>query len=225
MPAPDFLQTPYRRAVAHLMNFEHEQALAEFAEAIRLEPDAPNPYLGRAMTHRRLGDEAAARQDEEKARELGGPERNAWERLCNRSRRRWGRDFADPRWKQDDPLSRNAVLLDSLNAQILNGGLLQWIANGYGQWIDDVIVAALEIGTDATREVATMLADLARLLDVESLTNGSWALQEIVGADERPEDEKRLELIWDLEDRYYRVQMQFVEDVEQWYEKQSSTAS
>jgi hypothetical protein len=225
MPSPDFSQTPYKRAVAYLMNFEHEKALAEFTEAIRLEPDSPNPYIGRAMTHRRMGNEAAARQDDEKARELGGPERNAWERLCNRSRRRWGTDFADPRWKQEDPLSRDAVLLDLLAAQIHNGGLRQWIANGYGEWIEDVIAAARQIGTAATGQVAAMLADLAQLLSSGSLTRDSWTEDDLEEPVEMLGDDETLQAFWDLEDRYYRVQVQFVKDVEQWFEKQLAAVS
>jgi len=46
-----------------------------FSEGIRLEPEAPNPYVGRALAYRSLGDEANAAADERQAKELGGMER------------------------------------------------------------------------------------------------------------------------------------------------------
>src|SRR5215471_9251487 len=73
--------TPYERGVAHLKRSEYAQAVAAFTEAIGLEPEAPNAYVGRALAHRSLGDEAAALQDEQAARNLGGPERSTWDRI------------------------------------------------------------------------------------------------------------------------------------------------
>jgi hypothetical protein len=220
MTTPDFSQTPYRRGVAHLMNFEHELAIAEFTEAFRLEPDAPNAYIGRAMAYRRRGNNSAARDDEEQAKRLGGAERNAWERLYNRAHRRWRGEFDDPRWKREEPLSRNAVLLDKLTGQIHNGGLHQWIANGYWRWIEDVITAAREINTDTAREVAAMLEDLSPHLDPELLRDDGWDEEEIDDDDEIvEEDDHAVEQLGAFEDRYYRLQMQFVEDVTEWFEK------
>jgi hypothetical protein len=205
------------------MNFKHELAIAAFTEAIGLDPDAPNPYIGRAMAHRRLGHDDAAAADEERARELGGPERNAWERLCNRSRRRWHGDFDDPAWQQADPLSRSAVLLDVLNAQILNGGLHQWVANGYARWINDVIAAATAIGSPATRQVAAILTELATHLGPEPPNAGEWIEEDPGLADDYDdlEGELALELLTELDDRYHQVQMQFVKDVRQWFESQA----
>jgi hypothetical protein len=202
------------------MNFKHELAIVAFTEAIGLDPDAPNPYIGRAMAHRRLGHDDAAAADEEKAREPGGPERDPWERLCNRSRRRWRWDFDDLAWKQTDPLSRNAVLLNLLNAQILNGGLRQWVANGYARWIEDVIAAASAIGSSSTGQVAGILSDLAAQLEVEPPNEDEWIEEQVEGRDE-PEDEFALDPLAGLEDRYYYVQSQFVKDVRQWFESQA----
>jgi hypothetical protein len=205
------------------MNFKYELAIRAFTEAMALDPDGPNPYIGRAMAHRHLGHEDAAAADEEKARELGGPERDAWERLCKRSRRRWRWDFDDPAWKQTDPLSRNAVLLDVLNAQILNGGLYQWVANGYARWIEDVITASTAIGTTATRQVAGMLGELATHLESESLDECEWMEDEPEDLDE-PEGTFALGPLGEFEDRYYRVQTQFVQDVRHWFETQAPSA-
>jgi tetratricopeptide (TPR) repeat protein len=123
MTFPDSSAAFYERGIVHHKRAEFALAVAAYTEAIRLDPDAPNPYVRRALSYRALGDENNARQDERRAQELGGPERSAWDRLVNRSRRRWRWDLDDPHWQQTDPLSRKAVLLRLLNAQILNGGL------------------------------------------------------------------------------------------------------
>lgn len=74
-PDPTFAKH-YDRATAHLKKGECEQAVAEYTEAVRLDPIAPNPHLGRALAYRSLGDEDNALQDERTAKELGGPEQS-----------------------------------------------------------------------------------------------------------------------------------------------------
>jgi hypothetical protein len=59
------------RAWRHLSRGEYEAAISSFTEAIRLEPDLPEPYVGRALAHRSLGNEAGALGDERAARERG----------------------------------------------------------------------------------------------------------------------------------------------------------
>jgi hypothetical protein len=219
----DSSATPHERGVAHLKRREYAEAVAAFTEAIALEPDAPNSYLGRAVAYRRLENLSGALQDETTAEKLGGPEKTAWDRLVNRSRQRWSWDFDNSRWRQSDPLSRQAVLLCMLNRQILNGGLLQWIANGYGRWIEDVIEAAREVGTDAAKEVAAVLEVVAHHLE------GWYAVgdrQEDAALDEEgdfPEEPDELsEVLSGCEDRYYQVQSQFVRDVETWLEERAT---
>src|SRR5438874_1650568 len=75
--------TAYERGVAHLKRGEHPQAAAAFTEAIGGDPQSPNAYVGRALAYRSLGDEAAAARDEAAAKDLGGPERSAWDRVVN----------------------------------------------------------------------------------------------------------------------------------------------
>jgi hypothetical protein len=213
-PGPN--PTPHERGVGHLLKYEYAEAAAAFAESIRLDPDAPNSYIGRAMARRRLGDEAGALDDERTAQGLGGPEQSAWDRLANRASRRWRNDPDDPAWRATDPLSRQAVLLRDLNRQILNGGLRQWIANGYGAWVDDVAAAAREVGTAAAREVAALLEDVASLLKAgyqEDFPEGDEFLDE--------EDEAS-RVIGRCEDRYYNVQSRFVADVEAWLEAKAA---
>ncbi len=164
---------------------------------VRLDPDAPNAYIGRATARRSLGDEAGALDDERTARELGGPERSAWDRLANRSIRRWRGELDDPAWRATDPLSRQAVLLRQLNGQVLNGGLHQWISNGYAAWVDDVAESAGAVGTPpcGPSPVEAIVPDGPQ----------TWHPEEIPEDDEIPEGEE--EALGQISrcGRYYRV--------------------
>ena len=57
------------RGVAYTNMGESGQAVADFTEAMRLAPNLPQPYLGRAAAYRALGNEEEAAEDERKAQE------------------------------------------------------------------------------------------------------------------------------------------------------------
>jgi len=198
-------------------------AIEAYTQAIELDPLYPNAYLGRAVAHRRLGHFAAALEDEKQAEQLGGPEKSAWDRLVNRSRHRWHWDFDNLDWKRTDPLSRQAVLFSTLIRQIVNGGLPQWVFNGYWRWIDDLIEAAREVDTPATRELADILDELSRQLAVEPAAGGSVTEDDSQG--DAASDEQRDELLvmlLEFEERYHRCESAFVEDVERWIEEKAA---
>jgi Tfp pilus assembly protein PilF len=48
----------------------YQLALADFTEALRIDPNRRGGYLGRARIYRALGDEASALVDERKAEQL-----------------------------------------------------------------------------------------------------------------------------------------------------------
>jgi hypothetical protein len=62
----------YERGMAHLDKGEYEQALTDFNEAIRQDPQLPSGYAGRANALRNLGDEAGALRDEQTVERMGG---------------------------------------------------------------------------------------------------------------------------------------------------------
>ena len=221
MPSRRSPGTPYGRGVAHLKRAEYPEAVAAFTEAIGLDPEAPNAYVGRALAYSSLDDEAAALRDEETARALGGPERSEWHRLVNRAYRRWRGDLRDPVWPRRDPLSRNALLLHQWTWQIYNGGLIQWIGNGYGEWAEDLARAAEDVGTRAARKVGALVRDLAKVLGTRP-----GAREALLGmAVDQPEGQGQGEDIDDALARcaesYDRVKESFVQDVEAWFEKQA----
>ena len=223
-PAPPSLtDSPHERGIAPLERGDAEGAIQAFNEAIEQDPLFPNAYLARAVAHRRLGRYAEAADDERKAEDLGGPEKLTWDRLVNRARHRWHGDFANPEWEQTDPLSREAVLFRTLMRQIHNGGLFQWVANGYDEWIDDLIAAARRVDTAATRDVADLLADLSRELATQPADDRSRFDDTVDENDPArlTQRDELLEKILDYERRYYAVEGQFALDLENWFEEKA----
>lgn len=197
----------YERGMAHLKKSEYAQAVAAFSEAIQLEPEGPNPYLGRALAHRSLGEAVSAAADERRAAELGGVERGPWHRLVNRAyqRARTG-DLRDADrsefYRRLGPVEREAVLLWELNSQVVNGGFPQWVFNGYAAWIDDVSAAVEKVGTDPANRVHQILQDVSLL-----------ANRELESQEQRDEN---LSKLLECTDRYYAVMGEFGGDVEAW---------
>jgi tetratricopeptide (TPR) repeat protein len=71
-PVSRFVTDAYlHRGEAFARTGQHEKAIADFTEAIRLEPDVPTAYAWRAQSYRTLGDKDSAAQDKQKAQELG----------------------------------------------------------------------------------------------------------------------------------------------------------
>jgi Flp pilus assembly protein TadD len=58
------------RGASYDAKAEHKKAIADYTEAIRLEPTQPVFYKARAISYRAIGDEAKAASDEKKAQEL-----------------------------------------------------------------------------------------------------------------------------------------------------------
>ena len=196
------------RATGHLKKGEYEQAVAEYTQAIRLDPNAPNPRVGRALAYRSLGDEDNARADERAAKELGGAEQSTWGRLANRAYQLWRTDPQASRiefYQGLHPLQRKAVQLWDLNSQVFNGGFPQWIANGFGHWIAEVIESVKHIGSKRARAVQSILEGVARL-PVECDT------QEVA--------DDNVGGLLEYTDRYYAVAPEFADDVETWLEDQ-----
>jgi tetratricopeptide (TPR) repeat protein len=192
----------YDEALTHLKSREYAQAVAKFTEAIRLEPQSPNAHLGRALAYRSMGDEASAVRDEAAARELGGAERSTWASVVNRAGRLWNVDRQASRaefYQGLHPLQRKAVQLWELNGQVMNGGFPQWLENGHGAWIGDVVDTLKQIGTDSARAVQSILESI-----------------ELHARDE--DANRRMAELLASTDRYYRIAPQFGTDVEAWLE-------
>jgi TPR repeat/Domain of unknown function (DUF4375) len=200
----------YDQALAHLKKGEYEPAIAAYTEAIRLDPKAPNAYLGRALAYRSLADEANAVRDERTGKELGGAESSTWAKLVNRAYQLWKSDRQATKtefYQGLHPLQRKAVLLWDLNGQVINGGFPQWLQNGYGAWTNEIIDTLKQIGTDAAREIQAIMEGVSILANKHSTTEA--------------ESEHHLGGLLEYTDRYYAVAPAFGDDVEAWFEEQS----
>jgi tetratricopeptide (TPR) repeat protein len=212
--------------MAHLTRSQYPQAITAFTEAIALNPEeAANAYTGRALAYRFLGDDAAALRDRQAADALGGPERSEWDRLVKRAYRRWQADLSDVAWQRDDPLTRDAFLLHQWTWQIYNGGLPQWVANGFGDWAEDLARAADRIGTDSTRIVAEIVRDVARILARHSGARESMFQMIATQSDQTAEEDELFGELSECEERYHRfgachTESSFATDVEKWLDKQ-----
>jgi len=198
----------YDLATAHLKRGEYEQAVADYTEAIRLDPRSPNAHLGRALAYRSLGDEESAFQDQRASKELGGAEQSTWGRLVNRAYQLWRLDCQASKaefYQGLHPLQRKAVQLWDMNGQVFNGGFPQWLANGYGAWVHELIDSVRQIGTRSAKAVQSILEGVARL-DRECQT--------------QEETDENLAGLLEYTDRYYAVAPGFGDDVENWLEEQ-----
>jgi hypothetical protein len=144
-----------------------------------------------------------------------------------RAYRRWRGDPRDPAWAREDPLGRDAFLLRQWTWQIYNGGLPQWVANGFGEWADDLARAAEAVGTDAARAVAVIVRDVAAIL--AGWPGAREAMFQMIANRSllTGREEELFGALSECEGRYHRVGCrpgEFVEDVEAWLDQRAGAA-
>jgi hypothetical protein len=221
-------QSAYEQGLSHLRGGKYAEAVQAFTEAVNIDPEEANAYVGRALAYRSLGNDAAAVQDEQVARALGGPVRSAWDRLVREAFRRWKGDLRDPAWGQRDAVGRNAFLLHQWTWQIYNGGVVQWVANGYGEWAEDLARASESVGTLAARQVATIVRDVAGIL--ARRPDAREAMFQMITGDAvaRDAEEDLFGALSECEERYIRAGShpgEFVADIEAWFERRDVSPS
>lgn len=89
----------------------------------------------------------------------------AWHNLTSRAYEKWDKgSLKGLRYTEFlralPDAEKAAVLLDSLVGQVLNGGFLQWIVNGYCCAIADVIAVVKQVEQPASRQVLLMLVQI-----------------------------------------------------------------
>jgi hypothetical protein len=214
---------PYSRGVAHLKRSEYAAAVAALTEAIRRDPTAANAYVGRGLAYRGLEDDAAAARDEAAAKSLGGPDRSVWDRLVKQGLRRWKGNLVDPAWVRDDAVTRDAVLLRHWTWQVYNGGLPQWVANGFAAWADDLATACDRVGTESARSVAAIVRKISQVLrarpDARETMFRMIATQSIL----QGKDDELYRDLADCATEYHWIAVAFGRDVDAHFERIESS--
>jgi hypothetical protein len=214
---------PYTRGVAHLKRSEYAAAVAALTEAIRRDPTAANAYVGRGLAYRGLEDDAAAARDEAAAKSLGGPDRSAWDRLVKQGLRRWKGDLADPVWTRDDPVTRDAVLLRHWTWQIYNGGLPQWVANGFAAWADDLATACDRIETASARGVAAIVRKISQILRARPDARETMFRMIATQSTLQGKDDELYRDLAESETEYHWIAVAFGRDVDAHFERALSS--
>lgn len=157
-----------------------------------------------------------------------------WQALCNIAYERWqeGGDLNDKTYdvfvEQLDDIFRIAVELKNLNYQVENGGFLQWEDNGYSVDCDSIQdTIQTFIATPAGLEVLDIiqcwvgevghLDETLKTFKKASRYSSFVILEDSLYEFEEFINEKRTNVLNELDKRYYKVNQKFMDDVEAFF--------
>lgn len=99
-----------------------------------------------------------------------------WQAIMNQAYDKWQ---AKREWKYRefllnlDALERKAVVLGNFNHQVLNGGLQQWVDNGYATGSGrDLLLILEEIGTELAKKVKAIVEEVLGYVDMDAEPQG-----------------------------------------------------
>lgn len=137
-----------------------------------------------------------------------------WEKLVKEAYDKWPNNA---RYKKFvfglDRLPKIAVLFANLNYQVENGGISQWIDNGYSDLREDLFYALQTLGTELAGQIEEKIKDFwAEYCDDDGMIIEDD--QTLPGAEDAADEFDR----W-----YYSINERFVEEVNNFFER-SATA-
>lgn len=145
-----------------------------------------------------------------------------WQGLMDQAYAKWQADGKKWSYRQFlanlDAVERKAVILGNFNYQVCNGGLQQWVDNGYATATARELLDILEeINTENSRRVIKILQSLAPHVDMTCTENRGfghnyWTHDE--DGDREYGPPAWLEEIDALTDEYYEFYEQFTPEVE-----------
>jgi len=119
-------------------------------------------------------------------------------------------------WNHLDFLERVAVFTGNLNYQVENGGFAQWFDNGYGDSTDQLVsILTEDIGTETALKVSGLIETALSRQEYDDeecdcCTGRCW----------HEDDECECECSYsdydDLDKEFYKINEQFLADVEEW---------
>ena len=156
--------------------------------------------------------------------------------IMNEAYARWqNNDWSQEQfWNQLSYVEKVAVFTGNLNYQVENGGFAQWIDNGYSDCADDLIDILSKLGTSTCLIVAGMIKNA-----MERKENANYECFYCLHGCECPpeiyedQDDNEYEdyVCWcecectyaeydDLDTGFYKINDQFLADVQEWLNEQ-----
>jgi hypothetical protein len=147
---------------------------------------------------------------------------DAWQDLMDTAYDKWQdhREWSHRQLLMNlDAAERKAVLLGNFHYQTCNGGLQQWVENGYACSGPDLLTILEEMDTENSRRVAGIVRTVLGYVDLSQENRGcggNYWTQEWSGPDEDEEVPACFEEVDRLTDEYYSFYDEFVVEVEQY---------
>lgn len=143
-----------------------------------------------------------------------------WQSLMDRAYDKWqtteNRSWDYRRFLLNlDTVERKAVILGNFHYQVCNGGLQQWVDNGYASSAGVDLLSLLdEIGTETAKKVSEIVKKVLEHVDLTAASTG-WGDYWLEGWDGEEEPEHILE-VQALDTPYYDLSDVFTEEVERY---------
>lgn len=142
-----------------------------------------------------------------------------WQNLMDRSYAKWENTVPYRRFLLSlDSVERKAVILGNFNYQVLNGGLQQWVDNGYASGSGRDLLAILEeIGTEVSEKILKIVKQTLQYVntDMEKFGFGEDYWNEPWDGEEPP---ACYETVDKLTDEFYKISDDFEHDVGKYLE-------
>ena len=145
-------------------------------------------------------------------------ESRIWQGLMDRAYSKWqkNRDWKYSQFLLNlDSVERKAVILGNFNSQVLNGGFVQWVDNGYASGGGRELLVILDEMGD--QRVSQLVKSVLKHVDL-SLENRGWGGEYWLRRGEL-EMEELLEELNGLTDKYYDFYKEFELEVEEYLGK------
>ena len=144
-----------------------------------------------------------------------------WQGLMDQAYAKWQ---ANREWRYRqfllnlDAIERKAVILGNFNYQVCNGGIQQWVDNGYCVTAQDLLSILEEMDTENSRRVAKIVREVLPHVDLTCTENRGFG-QNYWADDEEWYDDTPpswFEEIDKLTDEYYEFYESFTPEIEEY---------
>lgn len=154
---------------------------------------------------------------------------DTWQSLMDSAYNEWqSKKIPRKNWLNSiDELHKEAVLLGNLNYQVCNGGFYQWVSNGYGLEVNEVMSLLNTIynehGIDLCRQVYDMVNEIEPFIDTDKECEGCSGYYLVGDYDDNDDTEEEFGNICDImDDKFYEINERFEEVIEAYFQSKVS---